>query len=58
MANAKTKVRINVTLEPPIWRKGKRLAKVSKRSFSNQVETLIDEAWSRTYAQDKEVNAA
>lgn len=36
------KKRINVALKPEVWRKGKILAKKESRSFSNQVETLIE----------------
>ena len=50
------KVRINVTLKPGVWRKGKRLARDSRRSLSSQLEVMIEEAWSRV-AEKQEAKA-
>lgn len=45
------KKRINVSLKPDVWRKGQRLAKKEGRTFSNQVEALIDREHKRVVIQ-------
>lgn len=46
------KKRINVTLKPEVWRKGKKLAQKDGRSFSNEIEVLIDREHGRTVRKE------